>query len=248
MTQVRFPQELAQMGKVPPGATLNEIKELVGELSKKTGAVARAVLNSGVLEEVFDRIDELQETELGLNRKISDLQRELDELQISMDRLEPLAIALRLDLLQEKIFSCPKPATGLLLQNLNVLKDRFDHLHFQYIFPDTEELNPDSFQNNLLYRMEQEITHSDPERADALKGSLSSLQSQCKAAEEIFLGKGLVTYFTLPESVQQEIEGRFFERFPKSSLEILLSEPEGQMQLAAAVMASLADRMMDVDL
>jgi regulator of replication initiation timing len=239
MAQVQFPQELAQVGRVSSGASLNEVRGILEELSGKTEEIAR---------EVFDRIDQLEEGELVLNHTISDMQKELSELQISMNRLAPLEIATKLDLLQERIFSCPKPSTGLLQSNLNSLKDRFDHLHFQYVFPDTEELNPDSFQNNLLYRIEQRIESSDPEAATTLRESLSSLQQQCNAAEKIFQGKGLSAYFELPEPVRQDVEGRLFERFPDLSFNDLSTYPEGQVHLAAAIMASLSDRMMDAAL
>ncbi len=201
------------------------------------------------LDQLFDRMDELEEAELTLNQRISDLQKDLSDLQISMNRLTPLEIATKLDLFQEKIFSCPKPSTALLQNNLSILKDRFEHLHFKFVFPDTEELNPDSFQNNLLYRIEQKIFDSaDPEAAAKLRRGLSGLQLQCEAAEEIFHGRGLGGYFKLSEEIHQDVEGRLFERFPDQTFDSLSTQPEGQIQIAAAIMASLSDRMMSPDL
>lgn len=242
MAQVQFPIEV-QMGPTLKEAPLDTVRAMVEKLSRKTGDAALPVLESAM-----QRLDEIEAREIALNGRISDLHKELCDLQISMNRLEPLEIAQKLDLLREKIFECPEPSTELLKKSLQSLKERFDHLLFLYVFPDTEELNPNSFQNTLLFRCEQKVSRSDEKTAASLKKTLLALQLQCDAAEEIFQGKGFSTYLSLPEEVREDVEGRLFEKHPQRSLEEIVRLPDGPLFFASAVMASLGDRMMDVDL
>lgn len=248
MVQVQFPRESARMGAALPNASREEVFRFIEALSESVGVSAAAVFDGQLMERAMERLEELAQSEIALNSRISDLRKELSELSIAMNSLEPVEIASRLDLLQRSIFNCSEPSTSLLREDLSVLKDRFEHLRFEFLFPDTEELKRDSFQNNLLYRMEQKIAQSGPKAAAHLQESLASLQSQVKAAEEIFRGKGLSSYSALPKHVRSDIEGRVFERFPGSSIEALSSELNGRILAAAAVMASLGDRMIDVEL
>src|SRR5690606_8386804 len=102
--------------------------------------------------------------------------------------------------------------------------------------------------NNLLYRMEKAIAHADPKRAASLKENLDLLKGQCRAAEEIFRGKGCRTYLNLPASLRADIEGRLFEAAPGCSIASLSKDPDKAVMAAGAVMASLSERMMGIDL
>ncbi len=225
---------------VEPLASRNEVQGVVESLSKR----ARGVFDGHLLERALERLDELEQSEMALNREISDLRKEASALSISMNRLDPVEIALKLDRLGQEIFSLSEPATVFLKEDLRCLKARFETLCFRFSFPDAEELRPSSFQNTLLYRLEQKIRNSDPKTAAALRTSLRSLQSQCRAAEEVYRGKGVASYLALPKEVRSDIEGRLFEKFPGVSIESLMSDPDNRNLVAAAIMASLGDRMM----
>lgn len=225
--------------KVEPFAPREEVQGIIERLSEQ----ARGVFDSVLLERAFERLGELEEQEIMLNRQISDLRKEASELSISMNRLEPLEIALRLDQLGQEIFSLSEPSTVCLKEELCGLKERLERLHFQFAFPEAEELRQDSFQNNFVYRMEKEIAGSKPKKGAALRECLQSLQNQCRAAEEIFRGKGPAAYLALPKNVRADIEGRLFERFPECSVGSLAEDPKGRIFAAMAIMASLTERM-----
>lgn len=239
MALVAFPVEA-----ISPQATREEVRGVIERLSEKTSCSAEAVFEGALLERAFERLEELETSEIALNRQISDLRKELTELSISLNRLEPMEMALRLDQLKANIFACREPATANLKSDLRVLKRRIEQLCFQFVFPETEELRRDSFQNNLLYRMEKEIANSDPETASFLKKRLASFKTQCRAAEEIFRGKGHRTYSLLPPSVRADIKGKLFEQFPDYPIEALFFESKGRIVAAGAIMASLGERML----
>src|SRR5690606_24517004 len=153
MALVQFPKESARMGAILPNASREEVRGVVEMLSTTMGFSAQTVFDSGLMESAMVRLEELERSEIDLNSRISNLRKELSELSIAMNSFEPLETATRLDLLQQNLFSCPEPSTSLLKEDLMLLKDRFEHLRFAFLFPDTEELKRDSFQNNLLYRM-----------------------------------------------------------------------------------------------
>lgn len=221
-------------------ASRSEVQGVIERLSER----AQGVFDGHLLERALGRLDELEQSEMALNREISDLRKEASELSISMNRLEPVEIAVKLDRLGQEIFSLSEPSTVFLKEDLSCLKERFETLCFRFAFPDAEELRPGSFQNTLLFRLEQKIRNSDRKMAAALRSSLRSLQSQCRAAEEIFRGKGLASYSVLPKEVRTDVEGRLFEKFPGASIESLLTDPNNRNLAAAAIMASLSDRMM----
>lgn len=200
---------------------------------------AQGVFDGHLLERALERLGELEESEIALNREISDLRKEASDLSISMNRLDPIEIAVKLDRLGQEIFALPEPSTIFLKEDLGSLKTRFEKLCFRFLFPDAEELRPGSFQNNLHFRIKLAIKNSDLKTAAALRVSLRSLERQCRAAEEIFRGKGLSCYHSLSNEVRADVEGRLFEKFPGVSIESL-----NQNLIAAAIMASFSDRMM----
>jgi len=236
MTKIQFPSL--------PLMSRDEAQSAVEWLSAKTESSASTFFESGWMERALERIEELEDSEISLNCKIFDLCKETNELQICKTRLNPVEIASRLDQLREKIFSCPTPSTDRLQKELSDLKERWKHLYFQFVFPDAEELEKDSFQNNFFYRLKQQIALANPKTALQLQEYLASLQSQCQAAEEIFEGKGLEGYRSLPVALQKEIEGRLFEKRPGVSLKHLLQEPDGEILIAAAIMSSLSERLL----
>ncbi len=219
--------------------TREEVLGAIEELSEREG------WGGYLLERAIEQLGKLERSEIALNREISDLRKETSELAISMNHLEPIEIALRLDKLQQEVFSLSIPSTAFLREDLSDLKDRLEQLHFQFTFPQTEELKLDSFQNNLRFRLEQKIAKADPKTAAVLKKTLGSLLKQCQAAEEVFRGKGLRIYSSLPPSVRADIEGRLFEKFPGCPIKSHFLDP---IVISAAIMASLSDRMMDIEL
>ena len=236
MALVSFSTEI-----VEPFLPREEVQSVIERLS----STAQGVFDGHLLERALERLSELEQSEIALNREISDLRKEASELSIAMNLLEPIEIAGRLDRLGQEIFSLAEPSTVVLQEDLGGLKERFETLCFRFAFPDAEELRQDSFQNNLRFRLEQRIANSGPKTAAVLKSSLRSLESQCRAAEEIFRGKGPASYLALPKEVRADVEGRLFEKVPDVSIESLLSDPKNQNLVAAAIMAAFGDRMMD---
>jgi hypothetical protein len=188
----------------------------------------REIVEESALDASMERMETEREREIWINHHICYLHEELGDLEINRNCFAPLEIAEKLDQLREAIFSCQKPRSGRLQQELDALKRDWDHLHFFYAFPDSEELNPDSLWNNVYHNLKGKND-----------GILALFQEQCLAAEEVFNGKGRKSYSRLPKPVLDDVKGRLFERFPEVPLQEI-----GNEVLAAAIMASLGDRMM----
>jgi hypothetical protein len=197
-----------------------------------------------VFEEQFSTMEELHDRELQLNHEIASLEEQLNELDLSIDRLPPLEIAALLELLRKKIDSCPAPMTGAVKNRLHNAKNRWHHLNFVFFFSIAQELNPDCFRSNWIHRISLSIKNKKQSRkTEHLRKKVRILQQQCQAAEELFTGRGLKTYRKLPANRRLDIEQRLWERCPHLSIENIKTE-EDQEILTGAIMASLADQIM----
>lgn len=247
MSRISFPRESSQMAAIQasmPTASLGQLRNVVEELSllsQKTGGAVQSIFSSNLFEAAMQRADELNDREIALNHQICLMREELGDLAIAKDRLTPQQISEELDVLQQKIFSCIPPSTHYLSRQINDLKRQWMHIHFQFEFPLSEELNPDSFQSNLHSRLTHQIQihhKDDPEQAAFFKAKLALYQQQCQAAEEIFSGKGLHSYWKLPSDIRKRIDQRLFDI--AGSIENV--DPTSA---AAAVMAVLSEQMDD---
>lgn len=201
-----------------------------------------------IFERAFEYMQSFQDRELALNHQLSSLSENLDDLGLSMDRLSPLDIAELLEVLRKEIETCAEPVTETLQNKLQRLRALWDRLNFFFFFSIAHELNPDSFQGNFYHRLSlhiEKLEKSNAKEVSGLKKTLSSLQMQCKAAEEIFCGNGMGLYFRLPKNVQLEIEQRLFERRAGFVLKEAKNEEDREL-IAAAVMASLSEQMQSV--
>ena len=249
MPRVIFPHEpskLAAMEMHLQNADLSHVHQTVEELtdlSRKTGSIAQGAF--GLLETALKRTDDLNDQEIFINHQICQLHEEMNNLILEKDRLNPEQIAHELDDLQKKIFSCSRPCTLSLQQELRSLENQWNHLNFLYTFPVAEGLEPDSFISNYFHRMTNQIEQlrsNDPAQAAKLQTTLKSLQRLCFAAEQLFCGKGDRGYRHLPQEVQKAIGQRIFAHDPEFSMNDLQSN-EGRGILAGAIMAELADQM-----
>jgi hypothetical protein len=251
MPHIEFPKEMSQIATMTvrmQGAKLSEVHQAIEEftdLSRKTGFVAQAAFSSNVFEAAMQRIEELGDREVSLNHQICYLQEAINDLIIDKDRLPPDQVAEMLYALQKQIFSCARPSTGLLLQQLKGLETEWNHLHFLCTFPLGEEFNPDSFISNYFLRVSNQIEHlksTHPKQARRLKTTLECLEKECRAAEQVYCGKGLSGYQKLPKSIRQSIEQRLFERFPDRPVWVTDGEEMREIW-AGAIIADLSDRI-----
>lgn len=210
--------------------------------------------NSPFDKEFFERafvyMEQFQDREISLNQQLSVLYGQLDELDLSMSRLNPMDIAELLEILRKEIEVCPNPLTNLLQEKLLKLQKVWDRLNFLFFFSIAQELNSDSFQGNFYHRLSihiEELKKKKSKEASRLERTLISLQKQCKAAEEVFCGKGLDAYFRLPEEIRLDIEQRLFERYPNFSIRKAETEEDREV-ITAAIMASLSERMQSTQL
>lgn len=201
-----------------------------------------------IFERAFEYMQSFQDRELALNHQLSSLSENLDDLGLSMDRLSPLDIAELLEILRKEIENCAAPVTETLQNKLQKLRKLWDRLNFFFFFSIAQELNQDSFQGNFYHRLSLHIENLEKKKSKAasrLKKTLSSLQMQCKAAEEIFCGNGMELYSLLPKNVKLEIEQRLFERRPGLVVKEAKNEEDREL-VAAAIMASLSEQMQSV--
>ena len=245
---VNYPHESTQVALIQaviPTATLGDLQIAVDELtalSRKTGGIAQAIFSDDLFGAAMQRSDELSEREIALNHQISLLREEVGDLAINKDRFTPEQIAERLDRLQKKIFSCGAPSTPYLAQQLSELEKQWAHIYFLFEFPIAEELNPNSFQSNLLSRLTHQIEVSiDSKKAESLQKMLMHLHFQCQLAEEIFCGERKAT--ALPTAIRLDVKQRLFRRFPDFRIEQL--DPK---ETAAALMDSLSEQMMAIEI
>ena len=249
MPRVEFPRELSQVAAIQANmstASLADLRiaiEKLTTLSGKTGEIAGSIFSSGVFEAAMQRADELNDREMALNHQICLLRQELGDLAIAKDRFTPEQIAEQLDALRQKIFSCGAPSTPCLARQLLEIEQQWSHIHFLFDFPIAEELNPDSFQSNLLSRLTHrigELRSSEPKKAASLQQTLKRFQQQCQLAEEIYSGQRKAS--SLPAKMKLEVMQRLFGHFPDLTIEHI-----DRSTVAAAIMASLSEQMMDVD-
>jgi len=251
MSFPREPSQLAAMEKHLQNANLSQVHQTVEQLtdlSAKTGTIAQAAFSSGLFEAAIKRSEELGNQEVVLNHQICRLREEMNDLKIEKDRLTPEQIAEKLDELQKKIFSCIRPCTYSLQQELRSLENQWNHLHFLYVFPVAEELNPDSFISNYFHRISHriaEVRSSDPGQAAKLQETLKEFQRMCSAAEQLFCGKGGRGYRQLSPEIQIAVQQRLFAYNPGLSMNKGVSKEKPEI-LAGAIMADLADRMVDL--
>jgi hypothetical protein len=246
MPQVVFPGESSQLAAIQsimPNASLWEVHQAIEELtalSQKTGGIAQSVFSSGLFEAALERTDELNNQEIALNHEICLMREEIGDLAIAKDRFTPEQIADQLDALQQRILSCA-PTTRYLQNQVQSLEKELRHLHFLFAFPAAEELNPDSFQSNLISRLNHQIEtlrRSDPAEARVLEQNLLSFQQQCQAAEDVYCERGWDSYRRLSAEIRLDVERHLFAERPGVKIE------QVDREIAAhAIMASLADRM-----
>jgi hypothetical protein len=248
MSYVMFPKEpfqLAAMEKSLQNADLMQVHQTVEQLtdlSGKTGVTT--VFSSNLFEAAMKRTEELGNHEICLNHEICRLLEEMNNLIIEKTWLTPDQFAQKLGELQNKIFSCSQPNTQSLKQGLRLLENQWNHLYFLYTFPMAEELNPDSFISNYFHRTRErteQMQLTDPVQASQLQAMLKDLQRECFAAEQVFCGKGDRLYSRLSPDVQTAVQQRLFAHDPI----LLMNQRQNPEILAAAIMADLADRMMD---
>jgi hypothetical protein len=246
------PYQLAAMEMRLQNANLYQVHQTIEQLtdlSAKTGTIAQAALSGNLFESAMKRTEELGNQEIVLNHQICHFREEMNDLMIEKDRLTPEQIAYRLDELQKKIFSCSRPSTPCLQEELRSLENQWSHLYFLYAFPVAEELNPDSFFSNYFHRISHRIEQmrsNDPGQAAKLQTLLKDLQRECAAAEMLFLGKGDRGYRLLPQDTQRAIQQRLFAYDPELSLKMKEGAVKEKFEiLAGAIMADLADRMID---
>lgn len=253
MSRIQFPQEplhIAAMAQSLAKANLSDVHRIVEELtdlSQKTGVIAQEIFTSGLFEAAMQRTEELGDQEMTLNHQICHWREEINDLIIDKDQYPPEEIAMRLNDLQERIFSCTKPTTITLQKQLNDLQKECNHLHFLFSFPLAEELNPDSFMSNVIHRISsrtEKLKDRDPEKI-RLQKMLNIFQQECQAAEQVFAHQGLSDFRKLPSEIRLAIEQRLFSRFPELSIE---SEREEDHEIIArAIMSDLSDRMVELE-
>lgn len=251
MSRVSFPKVLPQLAAIETGlpkAGLSEVRRTIEKLtSLKTDDLARSFFSEGLIEAAMQRTQELWDKEVAINHRICRLRRDLGDLAIRKDCMDPEQGTETLDAIGRQIFSCDHPATHSLKKQLNGLEKQWKHLQFVFAFPEAEELNPDSFQSNFYWRLTDHIKtlkSDDPERACSLQKTLNSLVLQCRAAEEIYAGKGLHLFQRLPHDIRHAIERRLFSLAPDGRID----RPEHRAAAADAVMRVLMDRLMKIDL
>jgi len=249
MPRVSFPQEPSQLAAMERNLQnadslmqVHRTVEQLTDLSRKTGEIAR-----NLFEAAFKRSEELEKQETYLNHYICHLRQEINDLMIGNDRMAPDQIAQTLDELREKIFSCTRPCTRALQQELRSLKNQWNHLDFLNTFPTARELIRDSFISNFFYQRSlqiEEVEKRDPNQAAELKKQLRTLEQECSAAEELYCGKGEKKYQELPKNIKLSIRQLMFAHDPARSMED--PDPEQREVLAGAIMADVANRMVEM--
>lgn len=246
MTQVPFPVESAALATIQKALSYKpsaaQVRIAIQELTDLSDQNANKVFQSGLFEKAFDRMEEITREDISVNQQISEGRRSLNELQITMQYLDPEQIAESLSLIQEKIALIQDPSTFFLKSELALLKKQWQHVYFLYTFPIAEELRDDSMQNNTFYKIQQKIERADFQESARLTECLLSYLRHLHAAEEIFLEGKLKSYALLEEEIREDFE-RQVSSWEGLPLKELLQDASARRELAALLMNQLEDRL-----